>query len=68
MADNRSKNRKCNNCGKSVAAQDVAAIVFLPNHTQIEWCFDCWDYDERAVEQYRAAGDIRIHLKGNSNQ
>jgi hypothetical protein len=46
-------NQTCECCRRSILRREVAALASSQNRTRV-WCFDCWDNDPEAVEQYRA--------------
>lgn len=46
----------CATCGAPLTTATAAAIVWTARPQA--WCFPCWDGDETAVEQYRAASLI----------
>jgi hypothetical protein len=50
------KLERCNLCGKSLPRPEVAARASVQDFPDLVWCFDCWDWDERAVMQYRNVG------------
>ncbi len=52
MSHNHAKNH-CECCRRPLTRRDVAALA-EGHGKRWAWCFDCWDNDERAVEQYRA--------------
>ena len=53
MTSSRSKKKLCQCCGTPTPRENVAAKVTMPDDTELVWCFDCWDYDEAAVNGYR---------------